>query len=269
MNILCVGDVCGSAGCDFLLRALPVLKRNEKIDCCIVNGENSADGNGITPGSAEMLFAAGADIITGGNHTLRRREVFPLLDSNDMMLRPHNMQAEHGIGYTVCDLGFTKIAVINLLGRVYMPDAGNPFEAADDLLRKAAVEKVPITVVDFHAEATSEKRALAEYLDGRVSAVFGTHTHVPTADECVLKKGTGFISDVGMTGPLDSILGVETELSLKKIKDDLPVRFRIADGLCKTDCVVFGIDKTTGKTKSVKRITLNENDLKTYGRNSK
>lgn len=267
MNILCVGDVCGSAGCNYLMRALPLIKRFEKIDCCIVNGENSADGNGITPSSADMLFAAGADIITGGNHTLRRHEVFDMLDNNISMLRPHNMYADHGTGYTVCDLGFAKIAVMNLLGRVYMPDADSPFEAADRLLRMADRDGIIITVIDFHAEATSEKRALAEYLDGKVSAVFGTHTHVPTADRCILKKGTGFISDVGMTGPIDSILGVETELSLKKIKDDLPVKFQIADGPCKTDCVIFDIDKATGKTKSVRRLTLNENELKNYGRN--
>lgn len=269
MNILCVGDVCGSIGCDFALRALPLIKHKEHIDCCIVNGENSADGNGITGSSADALFAAGADVITGGNHTLKRREIFSRLDSDPSMTRPHNMTADAGSGYAVCDLGFTRVAVINLIGRVYMPEAGDPFSAADRLVEKAKSDGIGIIVVDFHAEATSEKRVLAEYLDGRVSAVFGTHTHVATADECILKNGTGFITDIGMTGPIDSVLGVKTELSLRKIREDATVKFELADGPCRIDCVIFTINKATGKALTVKRLSVNENDLKTYGRINK
>ncbi len=257
MRILCVGDVCGSIGCDYLKRVLPKLKRDEKIDCCIVNGENSADGNGITPFSADSLYAAGADIITGGNHSLRRREVFEALESDPYLLRPHNMiTTGPGKGYTTFDLGYTRLAVINLVGRVYLPEANDPFLAADELIEAAENDGINIILVDFHAEATSEKKALAIYLDGRVSAVFGTHTHVQTADEQILPNGCGFISDIGMTGPIDSVLGVKKELSLARIKDGTPVKFLLADGKCQLDGCVFDIDGKTGKTTAVKRIKL-------------
>lgn len=257
MRILCVGDVCGHIGCEYLKRILPKLKCDENIDCCIVNGENSADGNGITPLSAEALFTAGADVITGGNHSLRRREVFDRLDRDEFLLRPHNMiTTAPGKGYSVVDLGHTRLAVINLVGRVYLPDANSPFDAADELVKKAEADGISIILVDFHAEATSEKKALAYFLDGRVSAVFGTHTHVLTADEQVLENGCGFITDIGMTGPVDSVLGVKKELSLARIKDGTPVKFELADGKCMLNGCIFEIDRKSGKTVSVKRINI-------------
>ena len=257
MKILCVGDVCGQIGCDFLLKKLPVIKREEKIDLCIVNGENSADGNGITPYSAQLLYTAGADVITGGNHTSRRKEIFEQLETDEFLLRPHNAQGyTQGKGYTVVDLGSIKAAVINLCGRVYMPDADNPFEAADLLVNKAALDGIKNIIIDFHAEATSEKRALAEHIGSKVSAIFGTHTRVATADEQILKNGCGFITDIGMTGPIDSILGVKAELSVAKIKDGAPVKFTIADGECRLGGCIFETDNKTGKCKSVKRITI-------------
>ncbi len=257
MRILCVGDVCGSIGCDYLKRVLPKIKVDEKIDCCIVNGENSADGNGITPVSAESLYIAGADIITGGNHSLTRREIFESLDSDPYLLRPHNMiTTGPGKGYTVLDLGHTRVAVINLIGRVYLPEANDPFLTADQLIETAKIDGTNIILVDFHAEATSEKRALAYYLDGRVSAVFGTHTHVLTADEQILKNGCGFITDIGMTGPTDSVLGVKNELSLARIKDGTPVKFLLADGECQLNGCIFEIDRKTGKTTDIKRIKI-------------
>ena len=259
MNILTIGDVCGSIGCNYLLKILPELKRKENIDCIIVNGENSADGNGITPSSSESLFAAGADIITGGNHTLRRKEVYDTLDNNDFILRPHNLtDCSIGKGYAELDLGFIRIAVINLSGRVWMPDCNDPFKTADMLVEKAKENGIKTILVDFHAECTAEKRALAEYLDGRVSAVFGTHTHVQTADEKILKNGTAFITDLGMTGPKDSVLGVKTELSIAKIKDGAPVKFSLADGKSILNGCIFNIDKTNGKTIAVKRINIEE-----------
>ncbi len=256
MRILTVGDVCGQIGCEFLLKTLPRLKSDNKIDLCIVNGENSADGNGITSHSADMLYAAGADVITGGNHSMRRREVFDRLDSDPYLLRPENLHTSGaGKGYAEIDLGYRQIAVINLIGRVYMPEAEDPFATADRLVERAIQSGIKIILVDFHAEATAEKKALAYHLDGKVSAVFGTHTHVPTADEQILPLGTGFISDIGMTGPVDSILGVKPELSIAKIKDNAPVKFELANGKCRLDGCIFETCDKTGKTVSVKRIS--------------
>ncbi len=258
MRILTVGDVCGSIGCNFLLKVLPKLKSDNKIDFCIVNGENSADGNGITPHSADMLYAAGADVITGGNHSLRRKEVFDKMDSDPYLLRPENMHTSGaGKGYAEVDLGARRVAVINLIGRVYLPEADDPFTTADRLVRKATESGIKIILIDFHAEATAEKKALAYYLDGKASAVFGTHTHVLTADEQILPQGTGYISDIGMTGPDDSILGVKPELSIAKIKDGAPVKFELAEGKCHLDGCIFEIDNNTGKTVSVERISIN------------
>ncbi len=257
MRILTVGDVCGSIGCEFLLKALPKIKQENKIDLCIVNGENSADGNGITPHSADMLYSAGVDVISGGNHSMRRREIFDRLDSDPFLLRPHNMHTSGvGKGYTEVDLGARRVAVINLVGRVYMPEAEDPFTSADQLVETAIQNGIKIIMVDFHAEATAEKKALAYYLDGRVSAVFGTHTHVATADEQILPNGTGYISDIGMTGPHNSILGVRPELSIAKIKDNAPVKFELATGKCRLDGCVFEIDNKTGKTVSVERLSM-------------
>ncbi len=257
MRILTVGDVCGSIGCEFLLKTLPKLKADNRIDLCIVNGENSADGNGITPRSADMLYSAGADVITGGNHSMRRREIFDRLDSDSFLLRPENMHTSgSGKGYSEVDLGARRVAVINLTGRIYMPEAEDPFSAADRLVETATKNGIKIIMVDFHAEATSEKKALAYYLDGRVSAVFGTHTHVATADEQILENGTGYISDIGMTGPDNSILGVKPELSIAKIKDNAPVKFELADGKCRLDGCIFEIDNQTGKTVSVERMSI-------------
>ncbi len=259
MRILAVGDVCGSVGCEFLIRTLPKVKQNNKIHLIIVNGENSADGNGITPASLDMLYSAGADVITGGNHSLRRREVFEKMENDPFLLRPHNMHTSGvGIGYAEIDLGKTQIAVINLVGRVYMPEAEDPFLCADLLIEKAKLNGIKIILVDFHAEATSEKKALAYYLDGKVSAVFGTHTHVLTADCEILPNGTGFITDIGMTGPIDSVLGVKKELSIAKIKDNAPVKFELAEGKCRLNGCIFEIDERKGITTDIKSITISE-----------
>ena len=183
MRLLAVGDVCGSAGCEEIRRVLPRLKSDKKIDITVINGENSALSNGITPESADFLFACGADVITGGNHSFRRREILPYLDEKPFLLRPHNLPEASGSGYCLVDMGFTLAAVINLSGKIYLEklNASSPFDAADELIKRAEDDGARITVVDFHAEATSEKRALGLYLDGRVSAFFGTHTHVQTA----------------------------------------------------------------------------------------
>lgn len=253
MNVLCIGDVVGGIGCRHLQAVLPRLKRELQVDVCVVNGENSADGNGITPVSAGHLFDAGADVITGGNHTFRRHEFYDLLERDEALLRPANLPAgTPGRGMTTVDRGRYQVTVINLQGTVYMEALTSPFDTLDSLLKEAGDPK--FCVVDFHAEATAEKRALAAWADGRISALFGTHTHVATADEQVLSGGTGFITDVGMTGPTDSCLGVRTELAVEKMRTKLPVRFATAEGACHMDAVLFTLDDQTGKCTAVRRI---------------
>ena len=255
MNILCIGDVCGGIGCEYLLRKLPSIKRELSVDFVIANGENSADGNGILPFSAERLFAAGVDVITGGNHTFRRREIFDTLEESRHILRPANMPfSTPGRGCGLYDCGKNFVGVINLLGTTYMESLDCPFERSRELADSLRDQGANIILVDFHAEATSEKRALGFFLDGAVSAVFGTHTHVQTADEQILPHGTGYITDLGMTGPVHSVLGVKPEIVISKFKAKLPVRFELADGECSLCGALFCIDDKSGKCLSVKRI---------------
>ena len=257
MRLLAIGDVCGVLGCEMVRKCLPILKKEKNIDAVIINGENSAEGNGITPYSSDYLFMCGADVITGGNHSLRRQEVYPLLDSNPMLLRPDNLaDAQYGGGYCLADFGPFRMAVINLSGRIYLEklNAENPFIYADRLIEKAKEEGANIIVVDFHAEATSEKRALALYLDGRISAFFGTHTHVQTADSQILPKGTGYITDLGMTGPINSILGVKSEIIINRLKCGDLSKFEAADGDCMLNGCIFEIDNATGKTLAIERV---------------
>lgn len=257
MKVLAVGDVCSPDGCEYSLRMISIIKHEENIDFVIVNGENSAAGNGITPNSAKTLFAAGADVITGGNHTLRRKEFFDSLENNPFVLRPHNLkEAQVGKGYCLFDMGKYTAAVINLSGQIYLErvNADNPFVCADKLIERAKADGAKFIFVDFHAEATSEKRAMGFYLDGKVSAVFGTHTHVQTADAQVLPKGTGYITDLGMTGVINSILGVKNEIIINRLKDNDMSRFEQASGECMLNGCIFEIDDTTGLTNSVKLI---------------
>ncbi len=259
MRLLAVGDVCGSVGCDFVRTKLPSLKKEKNIDVVIINGENSADGNGITPESAECLFFCGADIITGGNHSLRRKEICDFLDSNEYLLRPHNLpDAEYGSGYCIADFGRFRMAVINLSGKIYLEKVGalNPFICADELIERANSDGADIIVVDFHAEATSEKIAFGLYLDGKVSAVFGTHTHVQTADEQILQGGTGYITDLGMTGPKNSVLGVKSDIIINRLRDNDMSKFEFAEGECKLCGCIFDIDLASKKTVGIQRIKI-------------
>lgn len=250
MRILAVGDVCGESGCRHLLSSLPKFKKDNNIDFTIVNGENSAASNGISKESAATIIAAGADVVTGGNHTLHRKDFRPLLDSNEYLLRPHNIpDAQYGSGYCTVDMGYANIAVINLLGQVYldMHRAENPFLVADALVEKAKNDGANIIIVDFHAEATSEKRALGFYLDGKVSAVFGTHTHVQTNDAQVLPHGTAYITDLGMSGPVHSVLGVEPQIIIDRFKNDEKGRFVSAEGDSLVEGMIFEVDTNSGK----------------------
>lgn len=256
MIILCIGDVVGSIGCEAVRKFLPPCKKINGVDLVICNGENSADGNGITPASAEHLFTSGVDVITSGNHTFRRKEFYDMLDSHPYIIRPGNFPETTTPGKGICtvDLGKNIVTVINIMGNAFMDNNLNcAFETADHLLKQA---EGTITVVDFHAEATGEKRAMGYYLDGRVSAVFGTHTHVQTADSQILPKGTGYITDVGMTGTIDSVLGVKSELVIQKLKTKLPVRFDLAKGPCKFEAILFNIDDKNKKCTDVQRISL-------------
>lgn len=255
MRIMCIGDVVGSVGCNFLRERLPSFKKLEKIDFVICNGENSADGNGITVKSAEHLFTSGVDVITLGNHGFRRKEAYSFLDENPNIIRPANYPSSApGKGCTVIDMGFTTVGVINLMGQQFMDsNMENPFICADKLVQDIDAK---IVLVDFHAEATSEKRAMGFYLDGRVSAVFGTHTHVLTADAEVLPNGTGYITDIGMTGVINSCLGVKNDIIIRRFTTMLPERFDLADGACKLNCAVFDIDRKTGKCPSAQSYEL-------------
>ena len=251
MNILVLGDVVGGVGCDFLRKKLPAFKN---IDLCIANGENSATGNGITPDSAGHLFTSGVDIITTGNHVFRRKEVYDYLDENEFIVRPYNLApSAPGKGMSVIDMGRYSVAVINLMGNMYNDSCDNSFRAADKAVKEAS-EKTNIILVDLHAEATSEKKAMGFYLDGRVSALFGTHTHVLTADERVLPKGTGYITDIGMCGVKDSVLGVDKDIVISKFLTGMPVRFDSAHGDCMVNGCIFTVDENTGRCLSAERV---------------
>lgn len=259
MRLLAIGDVCGPVGCEYVRKKLPTLKREKAIDVVIINGENSAEGNGVTPQSADMLFAFGADILTGGNHSARRKEIYAYSDSNPFILRPHNMtEVEYGSGYCLADFGRFSVAVINLSGTVYLErvKAENPFLCADKLIERAKKDGAKIIAVDFHAEATSEKRALGIYLDGRVSAFFGTHTHVQTADEQILPGGTGYITDIGMTGPKNSVLGVKSDIIINRMKSGDMSKFVFADGVAMLCGCIFDIDTSSGRTVGIERVLL-------------
>lgn len=259
MKILCIGDVVGSNGLEFLRKVLPDLKRDEKIDVCIVNGENSFDGNGITPQSCKHIYTSGADVITTGNHAYKNRNIYDYFDKDEFLIRPANFPENNpGRGFCVLDKGKVKIGIINMMGTMYLAALDNPFFKMDELLRKEEIRDCKIVIVDFHAEATSEKRAMGFYLDGRVSALFGTHTHVQTSDEQILPGGTGYITDIGMTGPIQSVLGVSPQIIIDKFKYNMPERFNFESGRAFLGGCIFDIDEKTGKTVGVERVLVEE-----------
>ena len=254
-RVLAVGDVVGEAGLRHLTQRLRPLQKLKGIHFTVVNGEN-VQMTGLLPDDAEAILGAGADVITLGNHTFGKTRIFDYLESEPRILRPANFGARvPGRGCAVYDCGAFRVAVINLIGRLSMQNtASDPFREADRLL--AGEEKPTFTLVDFHAEATSEKIALAYYLDGRVSALWGTHTHVPTADECVFPKGTGYVTDLGMTGAVRSVLGIEPEQSVEHFLGGLPGRYKPADGPCKAQGCLFTLDSDTGLCVEVERVDI-------------
>ncbi len=256
IRVLAVGDVVGTPGLNYLKRQLRALRKTHHVDLCIVNGEN-ASMTGITPGQAEELLESGADLITLGNHTWNRREICNFLDDTDRVLRPANF-APHlpGTGVGTWETNAGPVAVVDLIGRCNLDfHADNPFYKMDRLLKQ--LEGMPV-LVEFHGEATSEKLAMGFYLDGRVSAVWGTHTHVPTADLRILPKGTGYVTDLGMTGPMDSVLGVRPEQSVALFRGELTSRFEAAPGPCWLCGALFTIDAITGRCTAVEQIICRE-----------
>ena len=251
-RVLCVGDVVGGPGMERVRRSLRRLKNSLGADFVIVNGEN-ASVVGITPDQAEDILDAGADVITLGNHSFGKREIVHYMEDSDRILRPANYAPQApGRGWAVYESRFGDVAVIDLIGRCamdYTPD--NPFLLVEKLLKKITAR---IILVEIHAEATSEKLAMGYMLDGRVSALWGTHTHVPTADARVLPKGTGYVTDLGMTGPRESVLGIRPDLSIAKFRGDLTERYRWADGPTKMEAVLFTIDSTTGLCRKAERV---------------
>lgn len=257
MRILFVADVVGSAGREACARLLPALRRRVGADFCIVNAENAASGAGVTRKILNELLGAGADAFTGGNHIWDRKEVFDFIDDEPRLLRALNYPpGTAGRGYgTFRAANGTSVSVLSLMGRVFMPPLDDPFRAANDALSRLRSEGAgPVVFVDFHAEATSEKIAMGWFLDGRVTAVIGTHTHVPTADAHILPAGTAYMTDAGMTGPYDSVIGVEKDLAIRRMRSHLPVRFQPAEKDRRLAAVLVEADDRSGRALSIERI---------------
>lgn len=257
MRFLIVGDIVGNPGVNYLQNHLDSVKKLNKIDFVIANGENATVvGKGINKAIAQSLYNCGVDVITMGNHTFNNYEINKLFDEDFPIVRPANLPPETaGEGYIITNFFGVKIAVINLLGRVYMECVDCPFRKADSIIEKIK-DEADVIIVDFHAEATSEKIAMGFYLDGRVSAVFGTHTHVQTADEKILEGGTAYITDIGMTGCHESVLGVKKDIIIKRFLTSLPQRHEIEEGTATMNGVVIDIDEATGKAVLIERLQI-------------
>ena len=255
MRVLFIGDIVGEPGRRAVEELVPKIKKRERVEFVIGNAENVAGGSGVTPALAEELFKAGVDVLTSGDHIWKRKEIVEYIDSNGRLLRPANYPpGTPGFGSTVVQSeSGTDVAVINLQGRVFMQAIECPFRAAKVEIEKLK-GKARIIIVDMHAEATSEKIALGWYLDGTVSAILGTHTHVQTADEKILPQGTAFISDAGMTGPFDSVIGRKKEQILTRFLTQMPSRFEMAEDDIQLHGVIIDVDDKTGKADSIKRV---------------
>lgn len=258
MRLLFVGDVVGRPGREVLARGLPRLRERHAVDIAIVNGENSAGGTGITETTAEAIFAAGADVITTGNHVWDKPEVEGYIAREPRLLRPANESNRPGAGSHVATAADgTRVGVINLLGRVFINGAQDPFRCAERLVAEIA-ESASVIFIDFHAEATSEKVALAWHLDGKISALVGTHTHVTTADERILPQGTAFLTDVGMTGPHESVIGVDVESVLQRFLTRRSTRMRVAERDLRISAVLIDVDPADGRARAIERVAYHD-----------
>lgn len=250
MKILVIGDVIGKPGREAVKEILPRLRDEYEITLAIANGENAAGGIGLTPGTAQELFDSGIDVITTGNHVWAHHEVIPYLDSAAAVIRPLNYPPmTPGRGYWIKD----NIMVVNIIGRTFVGDFDCPFRAMDKLLGELD-RKPAVIIVDFHAEATSEKVAMGRYLDGRVSAVLGTHTHIGTIDTCILPKGTAYVTEIGMVGPINSVIGVEVSAVIDRFLTQIPKRFSVAKGQVSFDAIVVEATDDSGKAIDIKRV---------------
>ena len=254
MKILAVGDIVGEGGIQKLKTILPKIKQEEQIDFVITNGENAAGGMGITERNFRDILLAGTDVVTMGNHTWGKKDIFKFID-DPQIIRPANYtKGLPGKGYTIRKVKDKNIAVINLIGRVDVNVLSeNPFKLANELVEELK-SQVDLIIIDFHAEATAEKIALGYYLDGKVTAIFGTHTHVQTADANILPNGTGYITDIGMTGPEHSVIGMDISASIKRLETTMPEKYRLAEGNCKLNGVIFEVDDSTNKVTNIKTI---------------
>lgn len=254
MKILCIGDLVGNLGLQMLKKELANIQEAENIDFTIVNGENVASGMGMTKRDYNELCKLNIDVITMGNHTWGKMDIFSFINENNIIRPANYSKGVPGHGYSIIEKNDKKIAVINLIGRTDMPvQSENPFLCVDKIVNKIK-DEVDIIIVDFHAEATAEKIAMGYYLDGRVNAIFGTHTHVQTADEKILSGGTAYITDIGMTGPSDSVIGMDKQVSIKRFVTSLPERYRVAEGDSILNGIVVEINDKDCKTKSIYRI---------------
>ena len=257
MKILAVGDLVGENGLEKLKEILPNLQKEENIDFTIVNGENVASGMGMNSSNFKALKELNIDVITMGNHTWAKKDIFTFIE-DEKIIRPFNYtKGLPGRGYTIVEKNGKKIAVVQLIGRTDMNvQSENPFEKIDKLIKNKLMSEADIIVLDFHAEATAEKIAMAYFLDGKVTAMFGTHTHVQTSDETIMKNGMGYITDIGMTGPIQSVIGMDVPTSIKRFSTTLPERYKLAEGPCKLEGVVFDIDDETLHTTDIYRIRI-------------
>ncbi|WP_374718450.1 TIGR00282 family metallophosphoesterase [Parageobacillus toebii] len=260
MKFLFIGDVVGSPGRKMIEQYLPKLKEKHKPNIIVINGENAAGGKGITEKIYRTFLEQGAHVVTLGNHAWDQRDIFEFIDDAKSLIRPANFpEGVPGKGIVYVQVEQMEVAVINLQGRTFLPAIDCPFKKADELIEEAT-RRTPMILIDFHAEATSEKQAMGWYLDGRVSAVVGTHTHVQTADARILPKGTAYITDVGMTGPYDGILGVDREAVLRKFLTSLPVRFEVKEGRSQLNAVLIDVDEKTGRANKIERIVINDDN---------
>jgi metallophosphoesterase (TIGR00282 family) len=254
LTVLVIGDVFGEPGRKALLTLLPGLRREHEVDCTIVNVENAAAGFGVTPQIARSFLDGGVDVMTSGNHVWDRKEIIGYIGKENLLLRPANYPAgTPGVGSIVVKAGPHKVAVLNLMGRVFLPTIDCPFRKADEELPRLR-EETPVIVVDMHGEATSEKQAMGWYLNGRASAVLGTHSHVQTADERILPGGTAYVTDLGMTGPVDSVIGVDREQAIQRFLSQMPNRFEPARGPAALCGVVVRIEPESGKALEIQRL---------------
>ena len=255
MKILTIGDIVGGISIDYLGKNLSRVVRENKIDFVIANAENASEIRGLSRNDAEAIFNLGVDFITLGNHAFGKRDLYDYLDNNDhKIIRPANFPtASPGSGYGIASVDGFKLLIINVLGTMYMNPLNSPFEAVERILEREK-GRYDFAILDIHAEATSEKLALAHYFDGKIAIIFGTHTHVQTADEKILPKGSAYITDIGMTGPVNSILGTKIETIINKFTKQLPQYFTVADGIVQANGVIFELDTNTNKPISITRI---------------